>query len=254
MVAKGTHLPERIEPDAIIEALLEIRFDLVSPLPEVLFGRLSEIPQWKGFTQQRRMPAYDMPATFRDADANLRYVPILELASPEPRRAVRIGAHVLSYHLLGAYPGWGTFEQELHVAIDGLFDKTEGLVATRIGLRYINALSPGLHQINSISDLDLSIEVSKELVTGHAILNFMTDLPNQTQCRVSVATREFVQGAFPEDAIALVDVDVATKPEFRTESKEAVKAWASQARIAKNQAFLGLLKEQTLKNLGRSFH
>jgi uncharacterized protein (TIGR04255 family) len=254
MVAKGTPLPERIDPDAILEALLEIRFDLVSPLPEVLFGRLSEIPQWKGFTQQRRLPAYDMPAAFRDGDPNLRFVPVLELASTDPRRAVRIGGHVLSYHLLAPYAGWGSFEKELHVAIDGLFDKTDGLVVTRIGLRYINGLSTASHGISSIAQLDVKIEVSQAPVTGHVLLNFLTNPSKQTQCRVNVATRDFVQGEFPADAIALVDIDVATTPDFRTDSRDAVKAWAAQARIAKNQAFLGLLAEQTLKKLGRDFH
>jgi len=254
MVAKGTRLPERIDPDAIVEAILEIRFDLVSPLPEVLFGRLSEIPQWKAFTQQRRLPAYEMPAAFRDADANLRFVPVLELASTDPPRAVRIGGHVLSYHLLAPYSGWVSFEKELHVAVDGLFDKTEGLVVTRLGLRYINALSPASHGIASIGQLDVKIEVSQAAVTEQVMLNFITDLPNQTQCRVAVATRGFVQGAFPPEAIALVDVDVATTPDFRTESRDAVKEWAAQARVAKNQAFLGLLTEQTLNRLGRNFH
>jgi hypothetical protein len=39
---------------------------------------------------------------------------------------------VLSYHLLPPYTGWASFEKELHVAINGLFDKTEGLAVTRI--------------------------------------------------------------------------------------------------------------------------
>jgi uncharacterized protein (TIGR04255 family) len=254
MVAKGTPLPDRIEPDAITEALFEVRFDLVAPLPEVLFGRLSELPQWKGFTQQRRLPAYEMPSLMREGDPNLRYVPVLELASPDPRRAVRIGAHVLSYHLLAPYTGWGSFQSELHVAIDGLFEKTEGLVATRLGLRYINALSPEKHGISSISQLDLRLEVSQAPVTDHIVFNFTTNPQNQTVCRVSVATRDFVQGEFPADAIALVDVDVGTTPDFQTNSREAVKAWAAEARNAKNQAFLGLLSEDTLAKLGRNSH
>ncbi len=250
MVAKGTALPRRIEPDAIFEALFEIRFDAVFPLPEVLFGRFSELPELRGFNQQRRLPAYDMPAQFRDGDPNLRFVPVLELASQDPKRAIRIGGHVLSYHVLAPYPGWDAFERELHNAIDGLFSKTEGLVVNRLGLRYINALSPSKHGINSLADLDLKIEASQERITQRATLWFVKQADDGTFCKVSVATRDFVQGDFPADVIAVIDVDVFTPPEFQTNAAGDVKGWLGRARGVKNEAFLGLLSGDTLKRLG----
>ncbi len=232
-----------------MEALCEIRFDIVSPLPEVLFGRLSEIPAWNGFTQ-RTLPAYTIPAQFRDQDATLRYVPIFELSGANPTRSVRVGSRVLSYHLPAPYLGWAVFSGGAETAIEGLFEKSGGLVVNRLGLRYINALTPVAHGINSVADLDLSITVSQSRLTGGLNLNFTTDVDSQTQCTVRIATQEFTQGQ-PIDTSVVVDVDVFTTPGFQCNSPAAVKQWMAVARKAKNDAFMDLLKPDTLTRLGR---
>lgn len=250
MVAKGTPLPARIEPDAIIEALFEVRFDMVSPLLEVLFGRLTEVTAWNGFTQ-RRLPAYDVPVQFREMDPNLRFVPVFELSGQNPARAVRIGSHVLSYHRLPPYPGWPEFNNEIEAAVDSLFEKAQGLVLNRMGLRYINAFTPALHGIGSVSDLDLSVEVGQSRLPGNLNLNFTTDVAESTQCTVRMATREFIQGQVPPDATLIVDIDVFTTADFRTESRDAVKRWLADAHTRKNEAFFGLLTPDTLKRLRR---
>ena len=73
----GKPIPQKLKHDAIVEALVEIRFD-ASTIPEVLLGRLADHEPWKGF-DQRRLPAYEIPAPIRQADANLRYNPWFEL-------------------------------------------------------------------------------------------------------------------------------------------------------------------------------
>jgi uncharacterized protein (TIGR04255 family) len=249
MVAKGTPLPERIDPDAILEALLELRFNLVAPLPEVLFGRLAEVVTWKDFGQ-RKLPAYDLPAPFREHDPTLRFVPVFELTGANPRRAIRVGAHVLSYHHLPPYAGWAAFSQELHTAIDALFDKTEGLNIERLGMRYINALTPALHGIASVADLDVNVAVSQAPVRAKLNLNFAVEVNANTDCVVRLGTPEFVQGQVPPDTSVFVDVDVFTKPGFQCTSREEVKQWLTVARAEKNEAFLGLFTREALNRLG----
>ncbi len=250
MVAIGTPHPRRIEPDAIVEALLELRFDAVAPLPEVLFGRLAEIAPWAGFTQ-RSLPAYQIPAAFRDADANLRFVPVFELAGADPGRAVRIGAHVLSYHRMPPYPGWVEFSAELDVAIDGLFDKAEGLAVRRIGLRFLNAFTVQGHGIATVSDLDLTVLVAGAPVSGKFNLNFTTDIAEKTQCRVSISTLEYVQGNIPPDTSLVADIDVFTSEPFQADSREEVKRWLAAAHTQKNEAFFGLLTPTAITRLRR---
>jgi uncharacterized protein (TIGR04255 family) len=250
MVAKGTPLPRRIEPDAIIEALFEVRFDAESTLVEVLVARLSEIPDWKGFAQ-RRLPAYDMPPAFRDSDPNLRFIPVFELAGTEPKRAVRVGSHVLSYHCPAPYLGWDAFRDELNVAIGGLFEKTEGLQIKRIGMRYINAFTPALHGLNSISDLDLKIDVSGDRLLNNVALTFATEIDAETRCQTVLATRQYVQGTVPTDAIAVLDIDVFTNPTFNAETQGAVRQWMEIAHSAQREAFFYMLQAATIQELRR---
>lgn len=251
MVAAGEPLPIRIDPDAIIEALFELRFDAVTPLPEVLFGRLSGVPEWSSF-QARRLPAYQLPAQFRDSDASLRYVPIFELTSTEPPRAIRVGGHVLSYHVLAPYTGWAEFSKDLDLVLDGLFKFTEGLQVNRLGLRYINALTEAKHGVAGIRDLDLELSVSQAPLERNISLTMVKDVFAHTQCKVVVATKEHVQGTVPPDSTVVVDTDVATTPGFSTNSAAEVRTWLNQARISKNQAFLCLMKKGTLDAIGRA--
>ena len=74
-------IPRKLKHDAIIEALLEIRFDMAATIPEVFFGRLVDHVSWKGF-EQRRLPAYQVPAALRQADANWRYSARFRVTQP----------------------------------------------------------------------------------------------------------------------------------------------------------------------------
>ena len=250
MVVRGTPLPRRIAPDAIIEVLLELRFDAVSPLPEVLFGRFAELPAWRGF-KQLSLPAYQVPVAFRENDPTLRFTPVFELTGVNPARAIRIGPHVLSYHRLAPYAGWDDFNAGLDIAIDSLFEKTYGLVVNRIGLRYINAFTRAGHGIDSVLDLDLQITVAGERLGGNLNLNFTIDVAEQTQCRVSVATRDYFAGVVPADTVLLADVDVFTVAGYSSASKDAVKQWVAAAHRHKNEAFFCLLTEGALARLRR---
>src|SRR4051812_17635047 len=108
-------LPDRIEPDAIVEALVEFRFEHTE-LSELVLGRLVDLPCWEGF-EQARLPTADIPQPIRDADPNLRYQPLIELRNSNGSRTAKIGGHVLSYHVTGAYPGWTTFQREIEATL-----------------------------------------------------------------------------------------------------------------------------------------
>jgi hypothetical protein len=76
-------LPTKLKHDAIVEAAFEARIDAdPASVPEILFGRLADTAEWRGFTQ-RRLPTADIPAALRRADPNLRYQPAIDLIHPE---------------------------------------------------------------------------------------------------------------------------------------------------------------------------
>lgn len=250
MAARGKQIPVKLKHDAIVEALLEIRFDTTT-IPEVLFGKLADYAPWKGF-EQRQMPAYAIPAPIRQVDPNLQFQPIFELLGSDGHLAVRIGPRVLSYHRMPPYVGWQRFQPELGEAIDGLFKKADNLAIRRLGFRYVNALRPDLHGIRSISDLDLTVEIESEKLSGNVNVNFTTKISDDTQCTVRVATSEFVQGVLPPNTSVVADVDVFTKEGFNTKDEMEVKRWVELAHTNEKEHFFRLLKDETIEALKES--
>ena len=90
MATPGKAFPAKIK-DAIVEAIFEVRFETTT-VQEILIGRLADYEPWRSF-QQRKLPAYEIPAAFRQVDQNLRYTTIFEL------REVSCGVCVLGRKL-----------------------------------------------------------------------------------------------------------------------------------------------------------
>jgi uncharacterized protein (TIGR04255 family) len=249
VVARATPLPRKLRQDAIVEALWEIRFE-TNTLPERFIGRLTDQAPWSGFPQ-RRLPAYDLPAALRQTTPHLRYAATVEVSSAQDDqyRALKLGPNVLSVHRAKSYPGWPAFRGELATAAMNLFRATEGLKATRLGLRYLNALTQERHGIHSIADLDLAIEVASEHLTGGVNLNFQVWIGNVGQCRVGVATPEYVQGPLPADTKVYVDVDVSTTPDYECTDVELVTRWLDNAHTHARIEFFHLLQQTTIDHL-----
>jgi len=248
MVARGTPLPDKLHHDAIVEALLEIQFE-TDTLPERFIGRITDEKSWKTLPQLR-LPAYDMPPVLRLAELRFRYMPIIQVSETgdEPR-ALRIGPNVLSYHRTKKYIGWNRFKPELEKVIDLLFNSTEALRVTRLGLRYLNALTPESHGIDSIDDLDMVVNVASDQLHGNVNLNYNVELGQIGLCTVRVATHEFVQGPLPQNTSAYIDIDVFTTPGFTCTGARDVKTWLEGAHTQEKVEFFHLLTLTTIDAL-----
>jgi len=245
MAARGKAVPKKLKNDAIVEAIFEIRFETAT-IPEILFGRLADYEPWRAFTQLR-LPTYEIPAPLRQVDPNLRFQAVYELFNEH--LAVRVGPQVISYHRRVPYEGWERFQPEVRETITGLFEKADGLVIRRLGLRYLNALRSDLHSIGSISDLDLEIQVASERVLANVNLNFTVDVASDTACTVRIATPEFIQGKLPPNSSVYVDVDVFTKDGFETKERSPVESWVAVAHGKEKEEFFRLLTDRSVKAL-----
>ncbi len=156
---------------------------------------------------------------------------------------------MISYHRLAPYGGWDKFKPELSETIDGLFTKSEGVIVRRLGLRYINAISPEQHGIKSIAQLDLGITIEKEELKSNVNLNFTSEQSNDTDCTVRVATTDFVQGNFPLNTSIIIDVDVTTKKNFKTNNRQQVEQWIEFAHTKEKEQFFRLLTQDTIDAL-----
>jgi uncharacterized protein (TIGR04255 family) len=243
----GKSLPLKLKNDAIVEAILEVRFQ-TAMIPEIFFGRIADYDPWKRYTQ-RRMPVYEFPASFRQADPNLRYAPVFELVNFEQHRVLRVGAQVLSYHCLQPYVGWEKFRAELDQVVSAVFQTVHDLKVERLGLRYTNALRSSTHGIRGIKDLDLKVEIAGMRVSDNINVNF-TEADNDTMCTVRIATPQFVQGGtLPSDTMVYVDVDVYTREGPQIVKEDDARAWIKAAHDREKEQFFSLLPVERIEAL-----
>ncbi len=177
----------------------------------------------------------------------MRFQPTYEARRPD--RVVQIGPGVLSLHVLGRYPGWGSFRQELADGIDELFNSLTGVRVLRIGLRYINALNKVDHFVAGFDDLTLETTLCGQPLQGPRNLNFIMENPPDMVCTTRVASREFVSGTAAGNVDVLIDVDVYTGSEHSDGSAEGVKRWVEQAHDFEKERFFALLRKETIAKL-----
>jgi uncharacterized protein (TIGR04255 family) len=237
-------LPAKITPDAIREALVELRFDH-EELPDVIIGKLASGPNWKT-AEKTTLPTAEIPEQVRALDPNLRYFPSLELRTGEAE-VVRIGRNVLSHHNVGDYFGWLRLQPRLERTVQSLFDLVQGVTVTRVGLRYINALTEKDHSLCSIYDLNLVVEVKKVRPSSELQLVYLLADDPSYRGLVRVLSPEFLAGAVPPGTVAVIDVDIFT--EAPLSSAAGVVDWLEKAHRAEKSAFFSLLTEETIANL-----
>jgi uncharacterized protein (TIGR04255 family) len=251
VVVRGGEAPKKLKHDAITEAILEIRFDAPEGLPELFFARLCDTPEWKDF-QQIRLPAYEIPASMRAMQTQLRFLPVLQLldASDEAApRIVRIGTQVLSYHRQRKYVGWEKFQPELELVVQNLFVAAPKVTISRLGLRYMNAFTAALHGIDAADALDLKASIADEPLRERMNLNYTRAVPGVGECAMRIATPDFVAGPLPDGTTVYVDVDVYTVGDVTEKSERDVKRWIVRAHEAEKDEFFHLLKPETIEAL-----
>lgn len=238
-------LPIKLKHDAIVEALVEIRFEHKT-VGEVIVGRLVAAAGWKDY-HAVRLPVADLPAEFRDANPDLRYQPIIQLQRPVPGELMKIGSRVISLHILSPYPGWQKFRERISTLIEELYVAVPDLIIQRVGLRYINAITPG-HGLSSISELNFSFAVADTPASDDLSVTFRTKPADDIQCQVMIAAPSFVNGSVPS-AVAYIDLDLSTPKAFGTVSKDAVVSWLDNSHNFEKEAFFALWPKAVLENL-----
>ena len=240
-------LPKKLTRDAIMEALLEIRFE-TKQVGEVLVGRLASSALFEGYGVSR-LPIASFPAEVRDADANLRFQPTLQLANPVPGELIKIGPHVISLHVVAPYPGWDALSNRLRLLIEMLFEAVDDLSITRLGLRYINAITPD-HGVDRISDLRFSVELGGKQTNSEMVFSHRFKVDGDIHGTLSIATPSFVNGSnLPSECAAFVDVDIFTPRALGKADTKAVLHWIDRAHDAEKAAFFGLFSETQIEKL-----
>lgn len=238
-----TDLPRKLTPDAIVEAMVELRYEH-QDLWEVVVGRLASADFMTGCEQQR-LPAGEMPAQMRDLDPNLRYSPTIQLQRGD--LLVRLGPRVMSVHVVAPYPGWNRFSPIVRAATEALFGTRPIIRIERLGLRYINAFGE-MHGVTAINHLRLSVTVGDEAASNFALTHRIEN-DREHLVNVSIATREFVVGNIPSHAKLVADIDVFKEQSAILTTADDVTAWFEKAHDVEKMSFFSLLDEETVERL-----
>lgn len=245
------NLPTKLSPDFIAEVTFEARFEYgQSAVPEVVVGRLADTPAWRGFVQ-RRLGAADIPGPLRKADPNLRYQPYLELLDPSNNnKFARVGPEAVSFHCRAPYPGWqGGFGAEVRQVASVIFKIVPGVWITRLGLRYINALTSTAHHIQGMQDLTLKVDLAGTLLHEKLNVNYTVAVGRESSCTVRLATVDLAQGVIPEGSTVIADLDVYTNNGYRTQSVSEVDDWIEFAHNEEKKNFFRLLPPEKIDRL-----
>jgi uncharacterized protein (TIGR04255 family) len=240
-------VPNKLKDDAIIEAMCQVVF-ASSEIPEVLVGRLTDVPELGYQTQQ--LAAANIPPPIRREDAGLRREPLFQLSKDS--KMIRVGERVISAHVVGpkAYPGWNIFKTDLKAVIAHLFAKAgKSLVIESVTLRYINALVPSRHQVSGPQDLNMEVKVGDMRLEGKLNLNFLVEPDQYHSVTTRVADMSFVQGTIPPGATLVVDVEVNTTASAKPKTLAEVMDWIETAHTLEKKAFFRLIPSQVIEKL-----
>ncbi len=242
-----TAIPEKLKDDSIIEALCEVRFH-TEEQPEIVIGRLSDHEPWKTFAKSRLSTA-DIPSPIRAVNEQLKYQPVLELRNADGTHLVKVGGNVISYHNTGKYCGWRAFEPTLADVFSALFRYVGDAQVTRLGFRYVNAITSSRHYISGVSGLALKIEVAGDKVSSPLNLNYLVKNNETHQTMTRIASPEFVQGQVQRDTTVIVDIDVSSPDGYLATSSDIVCEWSGKAHGFEKEAFFKLIPPDVLTKL-----
>lgn len=205
-------LPKRLKKEPLIDAVFELRFTSAFPagglLPGVLFGRLD------GEKKLESLPFSQLPQVMRDADANLRFLPLSRL--DWEHFYINIGDRSVSVGIKYPYPGWISFKPAIIKVLDVL--KDAGIIKSveRYSLKYIDLL-PGTDLREQVASINFDVTLAGHKLEDEAFQirieiprdGFIHAVQVMSSATATLHTGESRQGL-------VVDVDTISKQQGGT--------------------------------------
>lgn len=127
-------LPAKIEPDPILEAVVEARFKTSYPR-DAIYGMLYKDIVAK-FPKAINLPITQLPEEIRKIDPNLQYKPYYKFSNE--KYIFQFGPQLFSLTNYNQYEGWEKFLEQIEECLS-IIEKLEiADTITRLGIRYIN--------------------------------------------------------------------------------------------------------------------
>ncbi len=226
-------LPRKINPDPIVEAVVEIRFESELSPQNVVDKLLIEFGKEYSI---KDLPLAEFPSTMRDQDPQLRFLPVKQLI--KDGLVLQIGGRVISFVNNKDYVGWLALKEKVEKMVKGLKDATVVSQYKRLGIRYLN-----------IFDYNISDKINFVLsAAGRQIIDEKFDLRLsieqdhfQAAIKLSNNVRKLVGDKITMGS--LVDIDAFTVNFQENQLMDLIEA----VHLFEKKVFFALLKQDFVK-------
>lgn len=192
-------LPEKITPDPIIEAVVEVRFK-PSLHPEAVFGVAYSALKDR-FNKVEQLPILQLPEAFRSKDPQLYYAPYYSLSYADDL-SVKLGPRVLTFSNIHSYVGWPKFFEFVNDTLKKLETVSILNEAERIGIRYISLFK---HSILDKIKMELNVG---ETVINEQTTNFRVEIKEGNFLKIlQIANNVSIQSPNYDGLGSLIDID-----------------------------------------------
>ena len=130
--------PSSLKVEPLVEAICEIRFRSRLPVSRLLPGVLYEDFKGDALLAVAQLPAAELPSAMRANDANLRYVPVVEVRTSGG--VVRLSDSSVLVSAPLPYRGWTQFHSFISKVMNVLFRVGPMDFVERIALKYVDFL------------------------------------------------------------------------------------------------------------------
>ena len=240
MISFPKHLPLRITPCPIIEAVFEARFVSTEPwatLPGLLFAQIRE-----RYREQINLPLLQVPEQIRGQDPALNHLPLLQFKGAA--FIVQLGPRVISLVTKPRqYPGWAAIREELDWLLTRLRAAEFVREPERIGVRYIDFFSGDI-----FPHLRIGVQIDGEPLRDNqadvtTVMRFA-----HVSARLQVTNGAIVAAPTGPQVGSVIDLDTWVGPAEADLFDHGLDRFTELHGIVKG-VFFGLLKPEYLEQL-----
>ena len=236
--------PSKLNPDPIINASVEFRFNATVSNEAVLGVFL--VHAGDEYSNFQKLPIADIPAEMRNSDPNLKYAPWFQLVHDDYR--LQLGPNVLSISNPIKYKGWNSNFYPFVCKITKLLKKSNLIKEyTRLGLRYVDFFKGDIFEHTTIS-----IKCNdKPLKAKQTSISF-TKSYNNVEARVNITNKAMVTIDNKQSMGSVIDTDTYILSTKLLEPDELNKEINSMHDIA-SDVFFNLLTKDFVNSLNPEY-
>lgn len=238
-------IPASINPDKIVEAIVEVRFNSTLP-DEAIFGIIYSAINDQ-FDDLKKLPIMQMPDAMRTQDPQLRYQPYYHLTSKNSKVILRIGPRVINFIAKAPYIGWSNFSEIVFDALDKISKSKVINVYEKIGVRYVNYFEEAI-----LNDINVVFTVNSDPIKEKETFIRIVKEDEKYTVALQLTNNQTILIDKKENYGSLIDIDY-TYTVRKKESHDEIKVIISEAHNKEKSMFFSLLSEKKIESLNPKY-